>query len=111
MFAAPGNAGTAKIATNLDIKTTDFEALAKAVKQNHIELIVVGPEDPLAEGVVDYFQKIGMPIFGPNRAAAQLEASKAFSKELFRNMHPRQPDFQRPVCRQRICQKQPAPLS
>ena len=80
IFAAPGNAGTAQIATNLDIKPTDIESLAKAVTEKHIELIVVGPEAPLAEGIVDHFQKIGIPIFGPTRAAAQIEASKAFSK-------------------------------
>ena len=82
IFAAPGNAGTAQIATNLDIKPTDIESLAKAVKEKHIELVVVGPEAPLAEGIVDHFRKIGVPIFGPTRAAAQIEASKAFSKAL-----------------------------
>lgn len=83
IFAAPGNAGTAITATNLNIKSTDLPALTRAVKEQHIELIVVGPEDPLAEGVVDHFQKTGIPIFGPTRAAAQIESSKAFSKALF----------------------------
>jgi phosphoribosylamine--glycine ligase len=83
LFAAPGNAGTAQIATNLDIKPNDFAALGTAVKQNQIELVVVGPEGPLVEGIADYFQKLGIPIFGPSRAAAQLEGSKAFSKNLF----------------------------
>ncbi len=83
LFAAPGNAGTAGIAQNLDVKATDFPALAKAVKANRVELIVVGPENPLADGVVDYFRKAGVPIFGPTQAAAQIEASKAFSKALF----------------------------
>jgi phosphoribosylamine---glycine ligase len=83
LFAAPGNAGTAQLATNLDIKVSDFAGLNSAVEKNRIELIVVGPESPLAEGVVDYFQKLGIPIFGPDRAAAQLEASKAFAKSLF----------------------------
>jgi phosphoribosylamine--glycine ligase len=82
VYASPGNAGTAQIATNLDIKLTDFDAVARAVKENCIELIIVGPENPLAEGIVDYFQKIGIPIFGPTKSAAQLESSKAFSKEL-----------------------------
>ncbi len=80
IFAAPGNAGTAQIGTNLNIKAADKESLAKAVKDKRIDLIVVGPEDPLAEGVVDYFQQAGVPIFGPTRAAAQIEASKAFPK-------------------------------
>lgn len=83
VFAAPGNAGTAQIATNLDIKVSDFPGLAAAVKKNQIDLIVVGPEVPLVEGIVDYFQKLNVPIFGPTKAAAQLEGSKAFSKELF----------------------------
>jgi phosphoribosylamine---glycine ligase len=83
IFAAPGNAGTASIATNLNIKPVDFIGLSKAVKEHQIDLIVVGPEDPLAEGIVDHFQKMGVPIFGPSQAAAQIEASKAFSKAIF----------------------------
>jgi phosphoribosylamine---glycine ligase len=71
-----------RIALNLDIKAADFEALAKAVSDRRIDLIVVGPEDPLSNGIVDYFRKIGVPIFGPTRAAAQIESSKAFSKAL-----------------------------
>jgi phosphoribosylamine--glycine ligase len=82
IFAAPGNAGTAQIAVNLDIKPTDFTALSKVVSEKRIDLIVVGPEAPLAEGIVDHFQKIGVPIFGPTQSAAQIEASKAFSKML-----------------------------
>ena len=83
LFAAPGNAGTSQIATNLDIKPLDFVALAAAVKHHGIDLVVVGPEGPLVDGIVDYFQQLKVPIFGPNRAAAQLEGSKAFSKKLF----------------------------
>jgi phosphoribosylamine---glycine ligase len=83
LFCAPGNAGTALLATNLNIKATDIPALAAAVKEKGIELIVVGPEAPLAEGIIDHFRKIGVPVFGPTRAAAQIEASKAFSKALF----------------------------
>jgi phosphoribosylamine---glycine ligase len=83
VFAAPGNAGTAGIATNLDIKVSDFAGLAAAVQKNHIDLVVVGPEVPLVEGIVDYLQKLNIPTFGPTLAAAQLEGSKAFSKDLF----------------------------
>ncbi len=83
LYAAPGNAGTAKIAHNLNIKAADKEALGRAVKDERIDLVVVGPEDPLADGVVDFFRKEGVPVFGPTRAAAQLEASKAFSKAFF----------------------------
>jgi phosphoribosylamine---glycine ligase len=82
VFAAPGNAGMAQQGTVLDIKATDFPALEKAVRENRIDLIVVGPEDPLAAGIVDYFQKTGIPIFGPTRKAARLESSKVFSKAL-----------------------------
>jgi phosphoribosylamine---glycine ligase len=83
IYTAPGNAGTALLSTNLNIKALDFDGLARAVKEHKIDLIVVGPEDPLAAGIVDYFQKIDVPIFGPTQAAAQLEASKAFAKSLF----------------------------
>jgi len=82
IFAAPGNAGTAQLSTNLDIKATDVESLARAAKEKHIEMVVVGPEAPLAEGIVDRFRTLGIPIFGPTRDAAQIETSKAFSKAL-----------------------------
>ena len=82
IYAAPGNAGIGQTAINLDIKATDFTGLEKAVREKRIDLIVVGPEDPLALGIVDHFQKLGIPAFGPTRAAAQLEASKVFSKDL-----------------------------
>ena len=87
IFAAPGNAGTAQIARNLDLNPSDLESLHKAVTENHIDLIVVGPENPLASGIVDYFRRFEIPIFGPTRAAAQLESSKAFSKEIFQKYH------------------------
>jgi len=79
---APGNAGTAQIAYNLNINPSDMESLAKTAKEKHVELVVVGPEAPLADGIVDHFQKINIPIFGPTRAAAQIESSKVFAKEL-----------------------------
>jgi phosphoribosylamine--glycine ligase len=72
----------AQTAINLDVKATDLPGLEKAARENRIDLIVVGPEDPLAAGIVDHFQKLGVPIFGPSRDAAQLEASKVFSKAL-----------------------------
>ncbi|MDD5191174.1 MAG: phosphoribosylamine--glycine ligase, partial [Dehalococcoidales bacterium] len=82
LFVAPGNAGTLRIAQNLDIKPTDFKALSKAVQQKKIDLVVVGPEIPLAEGIVDYFEGLGIPIFGPSKIAAEIESSKVFSKGL-----------------------------
>ncbi len=83
LFCAPGNAGTTLLSTNLSIRATDITALSNAVNDLGIQLVVVGPEGPLAEGIVDHFRKIGIPVFGPTQEAAQIEASKAFSKALF----------------------------
>jgi phosphoribosylamine--glycine ligase len=82
IYAAPGNAGIATIATILNIKSTDIPALAAAAQERNISLTVVGPEVPLAQGIVDTFENRGLCIFGPSKAAAQIEASKVFSKEL-----------------------------
>jgi phosphoribosylamine---glycine ligase len=82
LYAAPGNAGMAKIAQILDIKDTDVESLLKAAKEFKIDLAVIGPEAPLSVGVVDRFQAAGIPVFGPTRAAAEIEWSKVFSKNL-----------------------------
>ena len=73
VFAAPGNAGTAQVARNLNIKPTDTKSLAKIAQEKGIDLVVVGPEAPLASGIVDYFQGIGIPIFGPTKLATQKE--------------------------------------
>ncbi len=82
VYCAPGNAGTALIGENLDIDPSDAKALGKAAKDNVIDLVVVGPEVPLSLGIVDYFDSLGIPIFGPNRAAAQIESSKVFARNL-----------------------------
>jgi phosphoribosylamine--glycine ligase len=82
VFAAPGNAGTAAIAENLDIWPTDIEGLGNVAKARGIDLVMVGPEVPLASGIVDYFNYLGIPIFGPTRAAAQIESSKVFARQL-----------------------------
>jgi phosphoribosylamine--glycine ligase len=79
---APGNAGTAQIAHNLDIKPTDIDGLAKTAQENRVDLTVVGPEAPLAEGIVDQFLIRGMQIFGPTKQATEIESSKVFAKEL-----------------------------
>ncbi|PQO43308.1 phosphoribosylamine--glycine ligase [Blastopirellula marina] len=84
VFVAPGNAGTALDAENVDISPTDFPQLIKFAKQNDIGLTVVGPEAPLVAGVVDAFQDAGLKVFGPNKAAAQMEGSKAFCKKILR---------------------------
>ena len=82
IYAAPGNAGTAQIADNLNVKAEDTEELAKAAREKGIDLVLVGPEAPLARGIVDHFQTIGIPIFGPTRSAAEIESSKVFAREL-----------------------------
>ncbi len=83
VFIAPGNAGTAGEAKieNVDINAEDIESLKRFALQNDIALTIVGPEAPLVNGVVDTFQAAGMKIFGPTRGAAQLEGSKAFTKD------------------------------
>lgn len=87
IFCAPGNAGTAAIGTNVPIKATDIPALISFVRTNDVGLTVVGPEAPLAEGIVDRFRAEGLRIFGPTRAAAQLETSKAFAKDFMKRHH------------------------
>jgi phosphoribosylamine--glycine ligase len=82
VFAAPGNGGTAAIAENLDLRPTDIEGLGKAAREKGIDLVVVGPEAPLASGIVDHFDRLDIPVFGPTRAAAQIESSKAFGRNL-----------------------------
>jgi phosphoribosylamine--glycine ligase len=84
IFCAPGNAGTAQISENVAIPANDLPALTQFAKQNKIGLTVVGPDDPLAAGVVDLFVAEGLQIFGPTKAAARLESSKIFAKELMR---------------------------
>ena len=85
LFVAPGNAGTATIATNLDFSATDFEAIKTVVIKENIEMVVVGPEDPLVKGVYDFFLNDAdlkhIPVIGPSKLGAQLEGSKEFAKE------------------------------
>jgi phosphoribosylamine---glycine ligase len=80
VFVVPGNAGTAGIARNVQLKITDFSKLQSFAQEESIDLTVVGPDDALAAGIVDAFQAVGLRIFGPSRKAAQLEASKSFAK-------------------------------
>nr|WP_321229364.1 phosphoribosylamine--glycine ligase [uncultured Psychroserpens sp.] len=93
IFVAPGNSGTAQIATNVDIKVTDFGAIKSLVIEHKIDMIVVGPEDPLVQGIHDFFlndeQLKHVAVIGPQKAAAELEGSKEFAKEfLFRHNIP-----------------------
>jgi phosphoribosylamine--glycine ligase len=85
VYCAPGNAGTAEDGVNVPIEAADLDALARFARKEEIGLTVVGPEEPLARGIVDVFQKAGLRIFGPSREAAQLEASKVFAKQLMRH--------------------------
>jgi phosphoribosylamine--glycine ligase len=85
VYCAPGNAGTAHDGVNVPIEPTDFDRLIRFAKKEDIGLTVVGPEEPLALGIVDQFQAAGLRIFGPSREAAQLEASKVYAKQLMRN--------------------------
>lgn len=85
LFVAPGNAGTGAIAINVNSSPTDFDAIKKLVLQEHIQMVVVGPEDPLVQGIYDYFQNDSelntIPVIGPSKVGAQLEGSKEFAKE------------------------------
>jgi len=82
IFVAPGNAGTAQLGTNVPIAATDLDALVAWARKEKPDLTVVGPEAPLCAGVVDRFEAAGLPIFGPNQAAARLEGSKVYTKNL-----------------------------
>jgi phosphoribosylamine--glycine ligase len=84
IFCAPGNAGTARLAENVAISVSDLPALVRFAKENRVGLTVVGPDDPLAAGIVDLFLAEGLRIFGPSKAAARIESSKIFAKELMR---------------------------
>jgi phosphoribosylamine--glycine ligase len=85
VFCAPGNAGTAEDGDNLAIDPNDFDRLARFAQSEGVGLTVVGPEEPLARGIADHFQRQGLRIFGPGRDAARLEASKVFGKQLLRH--------------------------
>jgi phosphoribosylamine---glycine ligase len=85
IFCAPGNAGTAEVAENVAISASDLETLVRFAKENRIDLTVVGPDDPLAAGIVDLFAAEKLRAFGPTKSAARIEASKIFAKELMRS--------------------------
>ncbi len=85
VYCAPGNAGTAEEGVNVPIEVNDLEALVRFARQESLGLTVVGPEEPLSLGIVDAFHRAGLRIFGPSKEAAQLEASKAFAKQLMRH--------------------------
>ncbi|WP_290700111.1 phosphoribosylamine--glycine ligase [Lacinutrix sp.] len=93
LYVAPGNSGTATIATNVSVSVTDFQAIKEVVLNNNITMVVVGPEDPLVQGIHDFFLEDeslkNVAVIGPQKAAAELEGSKEFAKEfLFRHNIP-----------------------
>ena len=82
IFCIPGNAGTSEVAKNISIDLNDFERLYKFLNKNNINFVIVGPEQPLVDGIVDYLEKFGIKVFGPNKIASQLEGSKIFTKNI-----------------------------
>ena len=82
IYCFPGNAGTAEIADNIDINIDNFKILKEFIKENQIDLVIVGPEKPLVNGVVDYLENHNIKVFGPNKISSQLEGSKIFTKKL-----------------------------
>jgi len=87
VFCAPGNAGIGGLATCVPLKATDIKGLLKFAKEEKIDLVVVGSEQPLVDGIVDAFEERGFNIFGPSKAAAQLEGSKVFAKDFMLRHH------------------------
>ena len=82
IYCIPGNAGTAEIAENISIDIDNFKNIYDFLKKNNVDLVVVGPEDPLVNGIVDYLEKFKIQVFGPNKIASQLEGSKIFTKNI-----------------------------
>ena len=80
IFCIPGNAGTAELATNLNVNFLNFKLLLKTLRYYKVDLVIVGPEEPLVKGIVNFLEKNKIKVFGPNKFAAQLEGSKAFMK-------------------------------
>ena len=93
LWVAAGNAGTAALAENIEIRSSDVEGLVAAAKENSADLVVVGPEAPLALGLADRLDALGIPVFGPSQAAAQIEASKGFALDLMRDAGVPCPEF------------------
>lgn len=93
LCVASGNAGTARLATNIDVSPEDVAGVVEVARSKGIDLVVVGPEQPLAAGLVDRLQEAGIPAFGPTRAAAQIEASKGFAREIMRDAGVPGPEF------------------
>tara|TARA_B100002051_G_scaffold272904_1_gene310551 strand:- start:404 stop:1663 length:1260 start_codon:yes stop_codon:yes gene_type:complete len=104
VFCVPGNAGTSAIVQNLNIDFLNFNLLLKSIKKNKINLVIVGPEQPLVEGIVDFLKKNNIQVFGPNKYASQLEGSKAFMKHLCKKNNI-------PTAKFKVCKKKQDVLS
>ncbi|RPG11747.1 MAG: phosphoribosylamine--glycine ligase [Pelagibacteraceae bacterium TMED170] len=100
VFCIPGNAGTSKIATNLQIDYLNFGLLLRTIKLKKIDLVIIGPEQPLVDGIVDFLEKHKIKVFGPNKYAAQLEGSKAFMKSICKKNNIPTANFQ--ICKKKI---------
>ncbi len=93
LFVAPGNAGTQTIARNVPIKASETEKLAEFSSEQGIDLVVIGPDNALADGIVNLFRKKNIPVFGPTKEAAQLESSKSFARKLMKKYGIPSPEF------------------
>ena len=93
LFCIPGNAGTASIAKNFEVDIKNFEKIKEFVKQHEVDLVVIGPEQPLVDGIVDFLNENNIKVFGPNKEASQLEGSKIFTKELCKKYNIPTADF------------------
>ena len=82
IYCLPGNAGTSELGENVDIDINNFEEIYNFLKKNNIDLVVIGPEEPLVNGIVDYLEKFDVKVFGPNKKASKLEGSKIFTKNI-----------------------------
>ena len=82
IYCFPGNAGTSLIANNIDLELNNFKKLKNFILEKNINLVVVGPEQPLVDGITDYLEKFKIRVFGPNKIASQLEGSKIFTKNI-----------------------------
>ncbi len=82
IYCIPGNAGTSMVAENVKIEIDDFNKIYNFVKINQLDLVIVGPEKPLVEGIVDFLEKKNVKVFGPSQKASQLEGSKIFTKQI-----------------------------
>ena len=87
IYCIPGNAGTEEIAENIKIDINNFKNIRDFLKEKEVELVMVGPEDPLVNGVVDYLENFNIKVFGPNKKASQLEGSKIFTKNQIGRAH------------------------